>query len=173
MNTHETSLKTYVVVYILLLVGLAATVGAAFVNLGPVNVLIMLLIAFAKATLVVLYFMHVRESPPLNWIAIAAGLVWLCILFGLTLSDFATRGWIPTRLPRGLKSIEENDVQPRVGAASLQRHSPAEPESYYDCGFRQLIISARSWSHLSYRWSSHRIQKPTNAACGFLAQRRP
>jgi cytochrome c oxidase subunit 4 len=99
MNHHVASLKTYFVVYVLLLAGLAATVGAAYVPLGPLNVVVMLVIAFAKAALVALYFMHVRESPPLNWIAIASGLVWLVILFGLTLSDFETRDWIPVRDP--------------------------------------------------------------------------
>jgi cytochrome c oxidase subunit 4 len=97
MTAAPTSLRTYFVVYLLLLAGLAATVAAAYWHLGNLTIVVALTIAFAKATLVVLYFMHVRDSPELNWIAIAAGLVWLSILFGLTLADYGTRNWIPQR----------------------------------------------------------------------------
>jgi cytochrome c oxidase subunit 4 len=128
MNTHVTSLKTYFAVYVLLLVGLAATVGAAYVNLGPLNVVLMLSIAFAKATLVALYFMHVRELPPLNWIAIASGLVWLVILFGLTLSDFETRSWIPIRDPLHVEATTGGEFRPNREASSSEA-SPPHAES--------------------------------------------
>jgi cytochrome c oxidase subunit IV len=124
MNSHITSLKTYFVVYVLLLGGLAATVGAAYLNLGPLNVVVMLTIAFTKATLVALYFMHVRESPPLNWIAIAAGLVWLVILFGLTLSDFETRDWIPVRDPVQFKDAPRKAFEPSRQASSSETAPP-------------------------------------------------
>src|SRR5215212_8836518 len=94
MTAHQPTLKTYLAVYILLLAGLAATVAVAYLHLGYANVTMSLLIAFAKATLVVWYFMHVKSSPELNKIAICAGLVWLCILFGLTLTDYGSRNWI-------------------------------------------------------------------------------
>ena len=52
----------------------------------------MLLIAVVKATLVVLYFMHVRFTNRVTQLAAASGFVWLLIMFGLTLSDYFTRG---------------------------------------------------------------------------------
>jgi cytochrome c oxidase subunit IV len=94
MSDHQPTIKTYLLVYILLLAGLAATVGVAYLHLGYANVAVSLMIAFTKATLVVWYFMHVKSSPELNKIAICAGLVWLCILFGLTLVDYGSRSWI-------------------------------------------------------------------------------
>jgi cytochrome c oxidase subunit IV len=124
MNTHVSSLKTYFIVYALLLTGLAATVGAAYVNLGPLNVVVMLAIAFAKAALVALYFMHVRELPPLNWIAIAAGLVWLVILFGLTLSDFETRSWIAIREPVHVEKTTGGEFRPNREASSPEASPP-------------------------------------------------
>ena len=102
MSTAQLKLRTYLVVYLLLMVGLAATVGAAYVPLGRWNLPVALAIAFAKATLVVLIFMHVRYSPRLTWIAVFAGLIWLAILLSLTLGDYATRRWIPTRTPAQL-----------------------------------------------------------------------
>jgi cytochrome c oxidase subunit 4 len=90
-------LRTYFVVYALLLAGLAATVAISYMHLGPFNVAMMLAIAFAKATLVVLFFMHVRESPRLVWLAAVAGLIWFGIMLAFVLSDYMTRDWLPPR----------------------------------------------------------------------------
>src|SRR5829696_2330196 len=100
MTTHQTSIKTYFLVYVLLLAGLVATVGVAYLHLGIAGVALTLLIAFSKAALVVLYFMHVRDSPELNKLAIAAGLVWLSILFGFLLVDYGSRTWTPNAEPQ-------------------------------------------------------------------------
>jgi cytochrome c oxidase subunit 4 len=108
-------LATYFIVYALLLAGLAATVAASYVHLGPFNVVVMLAIAFFKATLVVLYFMHVRESPRLIGLAAVAGLIWFAILVAFVLSDYMTRDWLPPRadaplaLPPDSKSIGTAD----------------------------------------------------------------
>jgi cytochrome c oxidase subunit 4 len=90
-------LANYFIVYALLIVGLAATVAVSHAHLGPFNVPAMLAIACAKATLVALYFMHVRESPKLVRLAAVAGLIWFCILLAFVLSDYMTRGWLPQR----------------------------------------------------------------------------
>ncbi|MDQ5871333.1 MAG: cytochrome C oxidase subunit IV family protein, partial [Acidobacteriota bacterium] len=65
------------------------------VDLGPWNTVGALGIAFLKATLVALFFMHVRYSTRLTQITVAGGLFWLAILIVLTLSDFLSRGWLP------------------------------------------------------------------------------
>jgi cytochrome c oxidase subunit 4 len=51
----------------------------------------MLGIAFFKASLVILYFMHVRFTNRLTQLAAASGFAWLLIMFALTLSDYLTR----------------------------------------------------------------------------------
>ena len=89
------SAKGYVAVFVTLLVLTATTTAVAFVDLGPWNTVVALGIAFIKATLVVLIFMHVRWSTRLTQIVVVGGLFWLAILIGLTLSDFATRDWLP------------------------------------------------------------------------------
>ena len=53
-----------------------------------------LAIASTKATLVALFFMHLIHDSRLNRVAAAAGLFWLAILMGLTLTDFLTRRWL-------------------------------------------------------------------------------
>jgi cytochrome c oxidase subunit 4 len=93
-ETHVVPLRVYIFVFVSLLVLTATTVGAAFVDLGPLNNLVAMGIAALKATLVVLFFMHVRYSTRLTPLVIASGLFALFIMVGLTLVDYATRGWL-------------------------------------------------------------------------------
>jgi cytochrome c oxidase subunit 4 len=50
-------------------------------------------IAVFKATLVVLYFMHLRWSGRLIWIFAGASILWLFLLIGLVMADVLTRPW--------------------------------------------------------------------------------
>lgn len=94
MPQHVVPRKAYFAVFAVLVVLTAVTTGVAFIDLGPWNTVVALAIAFTKATLVVLIFMHVKYSPRLTQIVVAGGLFWLAILLALTLSDFYTRGWL-------------------------------------------------------------------------------
>ena|SRR5271165_7089787 len=77
-----------------LLILTATTVGAAFVNLGPFNPIIALLIATIKATLVILFFMHVKgASEKLTGAIVVSGFFFLAILIALSLADYMTRAW--------------------------------------------------------------------------------
>ena len=91
---HVAPRSMYYTVFAALIVGTALTVAASRVDMGPLNNVVMLLIACTKATLVILYFMHVRWSTRLTWVVAMAGFFWLLILFGLGMSDFLTRGWV-------------------------------------------------------------------------------
>jgi cytochrome c oxidase subunit IV len=91
VSEHIVSPKVYVGIFFSLMVLTAATVAAAYVNLGPFNIVIALAIASLKATLVVLYFMHARYSPNRTHMVIIAALFWLAIMLALTLSDYVTR----------------------------------------------------------------------------------
>jgi cytochrome c oxidase subunit 4 len=94
-SEHVVSVRTYLVIFTTLMVLTGVTTAVGFVDLGVMNVVLMLLIAFTKATLVILYFMHVRFSSPLTKCFAAAGFAWLSILIGLTLSDVLTRSILP------------------------------------------------------------------------------
>ena len=94
MSEHIVSVKVYLMIFTALMVGTALTVWAGLQDFpGPLNVVIALTIAVIKATLVVLYFMHVRYSSRLIWVIFASALFWMAILFALTFSDYWTRGW--------------------------------------------------------------------------------
>ena len=96
MSEHIVYPRVYITIFLILLVGTAVTVVAAFRDFpGPLNAILALTIATIKATFVVLYFMHVRYSGRLVWLVIAAALFWMGILFALTISDYSSRGWLP------------------------------------------------------------------------------
>ena len=92
---HTVSRKTYAAVYVALLILLALTILAGQFELGLFNMVIALAIAGLKMLLIMLFFMHVRTSGRMIWIVAGAGLFWLGILFGLTMTDFLSRGWLP------------------------------------------------------------------------------
>jgi len=91
---HVAPKSLYYLIFGALMIGTALTVGAAFVDMGALNNVVMLAIACTKALLVVLFFMHVRWSSRLTWVIAASGFVWLLIMFGFTLADYMSRGWI-------------------------------------------------------------------------------
>ena len=85
--------KAYLGVVSCLFVFTAITVLAAFVDLGWVNTPVALTIAIFKASIVVLFFMHVRYNSPLMWVVSGSGFFFLLILLSLTLQDYVSRGW--------------------------------------------------------------------------------
>lgn len=94
MSGHVAPKSMYYGVFGALIVGTALTVLVAFYDLGALNNIVMLLIASVKALLVILFFMHVRWSTRLTWVVAASGFAWLIILFGLTMTDYLSRGWV-------------------------------------------------------------------------------
>ena len=97
MSEHIVSVRVYITIFLVLLVGTALTVWVAFLDFpGTLNTIIALAIATAKATFVVLYFMHVRYSSRLIWVVVASALFWMGILFAFTFSDYLTRGVLST-----------------------------------------------------------------------------
>ena len=95
MNGHIVSPKVYVGVFAILISLTVLTTVAAYIDLGIFNTPIAVSIAVGKMLLVVLFFMHVRYSSQMVKVVAGTGVMWLIILFALTLSDYLTRGWVP------------------------------------------------------------------------------
>ena len=94
MSEHISSLKLYIGIWIALLAGTLLTVIAAGIDLGPFNAVVALTIATIKATLVVLFFMHVKYAhEKLTKVVIVSALFWLAILLALSMADYSTRLW--------------------------------------------------------------------------------
>jgi len=90
---HIPSPKLYVIIWLILLGFTGLTVWAAFQNFGVGNPLIALAIAVTKATLVILFFMHVKYSPKIIGLIIFCALFFLSILMVLTTADYISRSW--------------------------------------------------------------------------------
>jgi cytochrome c oxidase subunit 4 len=93
MPEHVVPRRVYYLIFAALMACTALTVAVSFVDLGPINAVVALTIAVLKATLVVLFFMHVKYSTRLTWLVIAGSVFWLGILLALTFSDYLTRAW--------------------------------------------------------------------------------
>lgn len=100
---HIVPLPVYFLVFAALMLLTYVTVAVSHVDLGhpevltvrvPMNVIVALVIAITKATLVVLFFMHVKYSPRLVQIIVGSSIVWLLILLVVTVSDYVSRGWL-------------------------------------------------------------------------------
>jgi cytochrome c oxidase subunit 4 len=91
MNSPIVPISTYLRVFAALVVLLVVTVAVAQVHLGILNTPIAMLIALVKAAMIVLFFMHVRNAPPLVRVFAAGGFLWLAIMFIFTFSDVLTR----------------------------------------------------------------------------------
>lgn len=93
--------SVYVKVFLTLVVLFIATLVVAFFDLSkhlnwpPANIVVALIIAAAKAAVIIWYFMHVKYSSRLTQLFAVSGMLWLTIMFVFTFADYFTRAWIP------------------------------------------------------------------------------
>jgi len=93
MSVQSPSVRTYVLVFVALIVLAAATTAIAYIDLGPYNTVVALAIASIKACLVGLFFMHLLYTQGLTRIVVLAGFFWLALMVSFTLADVFTRQW--------------------------------------------------------------------------------
>lgn len=93
MSEPVTSVKTFLGVFVALLILTGITVAVSYVNLGPFSPVVALSIATIKALLVVLFFMEVRYVPKMTMVIIISGVFWLGILLVLSMTDYISRAW--------------------------------------------------------------------------------
>ena len=90
---HVSPLLMYFGVFFALMIFTVVTVWISTINLGVLNTPVALGIAVIKATLVILFFMHVIHSTRLTWVVILGSFLWLAVMFVLTFADYLTRSW--------------------------------------------------------------------------------
>ena len=94
MSAHVSPLKIYFAVFAALMVLTTVTILVAYVDLGEMNKVVALGIASFKATLVVLYFMHVKYASRMTKLIVVSGFFFLMILLTLTMADYGSRDWV-------------------------------------------------------------------------------
>ena len=122
MSGHVSPKSTYYAIFGALMVLTGITVAAAFVNLGSFNFPVAISIAITKATLVILFFMHVKYSSRLTKMVVAMSFFFLAIMFGLTLTDYMSRGWYTS--PRGSTGA---GTQVGISVNTPPKNEPAAP----------------------------------------------
>ena len=93
MTEHILPKRTYYTIFGILLLMTYLTWQIAYFDLGPLNTIAALAIACFKATIVILFFMHVKYSTRLTWAVVLGSIFWFAILIALTMSDYLTRAW--------------------------------------------------------------------------------
>jgi cytochrome c oxidase subunit IV len=93
MSAHILPKRLYYTIFAILMFCTYLTVQIAFFDLGPLNAIAAIGIACFKATIVILFFMHVKYSTRLTWAVVLGSIFWFGILIVLTMSDYLTRVW--------------------------------------------------------------------------------
>jgi len=116
MTDHAHDSRTGHVVSPLILIGTLAallvltfaTVAITWVDLGAFALWAAMIIATVKATLVVLFFMHMWWDKPIIPIVFITSLLLVALFVGLSLTD--TGQWLPSQIPGYAPGIEGNST---------------------------------------------------------------
>jgi cytochrome c oxidase subunit 4 len=93
-NHHIIPIRTYLIVFALLMVLLVITVAVSLFDFGMLNLFVALSIATVKAGLIMAYFMHLRYSSKLIWIFAGLGFFGLIIMILIAMGDYVARGGV-------------------------------------------------------------------------------
>src|SRR5580692_2942822 len=93
-SDHIVPVRVYVLVFLTLIVMTWVTAFVSTIDLGRLNVFVALSIAIFKASLVILFFMHVKYGTRLTKMIVLCGIYWLLLLLFIAMADLWTRGWM-------------------------------------------------------------------------------
>ena len=126
---HVSPKSIYYAIFGALMVLTGITVAVAFVHLGRANFPVAIAIAITKATLVILFFMHVKYSSRLTKMVVGMAFFFLAILLGLTLTDYLSRGWFSSPGGNAGAGTIPTLASPSGGASRpAARLAPVAPE---------------------------------------------
>ena len=122
-HNHIVPKSIYYLIFLALMVGTGITWWVATIDLGMMNNVIMLAIAVTKATLVVLFFMHVKYSSRMTKMVVGLAVFFLLVMLGLTMTDYATRDWFAS--PRGSSGAGTSQTITHDGGTLRPSNQPA------------------------------------------------
>ncbi len=125
---HVSPLKTYYVVFGALLVLTALTYAVSFLDLGGASLFVAMVVAVTKATLVCMYFMHLKYDDKFNIFVFVSSILFVGIFFTFTIFDLSSRpnlndeqrtffradhgvgfGYQPPEKPEGVPAVPAGD----------------------------------------------------------------
>jgi cytochrome c oxidase subunit 4 len=140
-HPHVLPMSTYLATWGTLLVLTVVTVGASYADLGHTgNLIVALLIATIKASVVALIFMHLKWDHKFHSIIFFSSLIFLACFIGITMSDTQFRGELetmenehPIDLKDPFKGYRKGDTAlaaPAATPATTPAAAPAEPAKH-------------------------------------------
>jgi cytochrome c oxidase subunit IV len=94
MSDHKSAqLSAYYLIFVLLLGLTALTVWLGGLELGAYHAPLGLAVATTKASLIIVFFMHVLYGSRFTWIIIGGTVLFLAVLLLFTATDYASRSW--------------------------------------------------------------------------------
>jgi cytochrome c oxidase subunit 4 len=138
VHVHVSSLQFYVGIFLTLVFLTIVTVKISYFDFGAANILIAMLIATVKASLVATFFMHLLHDKLFNTLTFLAAFLFLGVFILLTYDDLGNRGHVdwayggttdprtglaaPGSEPATTATIDESEDEAPPGA------KPAAPE---------------------------------------------
>jgi cytochrome c oxidase subunit 4 len=126
VHAHVSSAFFYIAVFGALICLTIATVGQSYVDLGKLNLAVVILIASLKATLVVSFFMHLRWDNKFNALIFISGIFFIGIFFAYTFNDTERRG--------ELDADQNVKVLPKTGQEAPGGFEPASAAGHDEHG---------------------------------------
>jgi cytochrome c oxidase subunit 4 len=146
VHAHVSSVPFYVAVFLGLLVLTGATVGQSYVDLGKANIILVIVIATLKASLVVTFFMHLKWDNKFNALVFLSTIFFIGVFFAYTLNDTDQRGaldpdqnvhvWqrtgeqapggMETKEPHAPSSAHGTDTSPPPGSPPSHEGTPVQ-----------------------------------------------
>ncbi len=123
VHAHISSVPFYVTVFLGLLILTGATVGQSYVDLGKLSIVIVILIATLKASLVVTFFMHLKWDNKFNALIFLSALLFIGVFFAYTLNDTDRRGDLDP--DQNMKIWAKTGEQAPGGMPPAAAHTPA------------------------------------------------
>ncbi len=116
---HVSPVWMYVAVFVALVGLTILTYGVSFANLGPMSLLVAMVVAAVKASLVIAFFMHLVFEDRMYLFMFTSAILGIAIFFGFILFDIAAADDLNSETDLGIPRIEadvaksETDPEPR------------------------------------------------------------
>jgi len=107
----------YYGIFLALMVLTIVTWAVTYVQLHQFNLIVAMAIAITKASLVILFFMHVKYSPKLIKVTVGMSFFFLLIMMMMVMSDYLTRGYF---------GMPQYPTAAATGTASESNSAPAK-----------------------------------------------
>ena len=148
MTAYLVSPSVRTVPVLLLLAGISML--TAFLGLGVWAPVLQFGIAAIQVAIIAILFMRLKGPPSLKWIFAGTGIFWLMFLFGLSMTDYATRNGWPSIQPSplhesallSLATVCEMQNEPERALACIDRLVDANPGNEHFRLFRSRLYLA-------------------------------